>query len=91
MKKTSRNQQKLNRLHECVGDKKFSELMNMFSGHSVYFSPSGDLISRDAEIQKDYDLMIREGLKSGDVVELLCMKYELSKSTIYSVITVYEL
>lgn len=90
--KLSRNQEKLNRLHQCVGDQKFNELLNMFSGDSVYFSPSGDLISRDASIQKEYDTMvIRNRMKSGEAVEILSRKYDLSKSTIYSVITVYEL
>lgn len=86
MNKTSENQQRLNRLHECVGDKKFSELMNIFSGNSVYFSQNGDTVSRNAHIRADYDDLIRQGEKSGIAVELLCMKYDLSKATIYAIL-----
>lgn len=84
--RASRNQTKLNKLHECVGDEKFTELLNMFSGDNVYFSPSGDIISRNAHIRADYDDLIRQGEKSGIAVELLCMKYDLSKATIYAIL-----
>ena len=80
--RASRNQQKLNKLHECVGDEKFTELLNMFSG---------DIISRNAQLQEEYDKMIHQGIRSGEAVEMLSMWYELSKSTIYAAIKVYEL
>ena len=89
--RASRNQQKLNKLHECVGDEKFTELLNMFSGDNVYFAPSGDIISRNAQLQADYDRMVHQGIRSGEAVEKLSLWYELSKSTIYAAIKVYEL
>ncbi len=87
----SKNSQKLNKIHQCVGDQKFKELLELLSGDTVYFSPSGDRISRNAKIQKDYDQMIRQGMKSGTAVEKLSKMYDLAKPTIYTVITVYEL
>ena len=87
----SKNSQKLNKIHKCVGDQKFRELMELLGGDTVYFSPSGDRISRNAKIQRDYDQMIRQGMRSGAAVEKLSKIYDLSKAAIYTVITVYEL
>lgn len=91
MNKPSENQQRLNRLQECVGDQKFKELLLNFSGESIYFSGVGTA-GRNAEIQQEYErLVIRQGMKSGEAVELLCRQFFLSKSTIYNIITVIPL
>lgn len=74
-----------------MGDEKFTELLNMFSGDNVYFSPSGDIISRNAQLQADYDRMVHQGIRSGVAVYRLSQQYELSTSTIYAAIKVYEL
>ena len=91
MTKPSENQQRLNRLHECVGDQLFKELLLNFSGESIYFT-GGGTAGRNAQIQQEYEHMVlRQGMKSGDAVELLCRRFFLSKSTIYDIITVIPL
>ena len=90
MNRQSKNQQRLNRLHECVGDQKFRELMQNFSGESIYFSDA-DTSGRNSRIRQEYEHMVKCGMGSREAVRLLCRQFFLSESTIYDIITVIRL
>ncbi|SFO27082.1 Mor transcription activator family protein [Pseudobutyrivibrio sp. JW11] len=80
----TKNQRKLVRLMETVGDDKFFELLDTFNGETIYFTPCFNIQARNEAIRKDWN----EG--KGLTIHELSEKYQMSKSRIYDILPLIE-